>query len=61
MLHQVVEYARRQELAAEPGFAPKDARWAMLCTASGEYLGIVELGDTSLKRNPGRSSRRLPI
>lgn len=60
MLHQVVEYARRQELAAEPGFAPKDARWAILCTASGEYLGLVELGDASLKRNPGRSFPKAP-
>ena len=60
MLHQVVEYALRQELAAEPGFAPKDARWAILCTASGEYLGIVELGDASLRRNPGRSFAKAP-
>ena len=60
MLHQVVEYAVREELAAEPGFAPKDARWAILCTPSGEYLGIVELGDASLRRNPGRSFAKAP-
>jgi CRISPR-associated protein Csd1 len=60
MLHQLVEYARREELAAEPGFAPKDARWAMICTAGGEYLGIVELGDTSLKKNPGRTFAKAP-
>lgn len=54
MLQHVVEYAQRQELAAEPGFAPKSARWAILCTAGGNYQGLVEIGDTSLKRNPGR-------
>lgn len=60
MLHQVVEYARKQELAAEPGFAPKDVRWAMLCTADGDYLGLVELGDVSSKRNPGRHFLKAP-
>jgi CRISPR-associated protein Csd1 len=60
MLHQVVEYAQRQELAAEPGFAPKSARWAILCTASGKYQGLVEVGDTSLKRNPGRHFSKAP-
>ena len=60
MLHQVVEYARRHELAAEPGFAPKAARWAILCSARGDYLGLVELGDASLKRNPGRHFLKAP-
>jgi CRISPR-associated protein Csd1 len=60
MLHQVVEYARKRELAAEPGFAPKDARWAILCTRRGEYLGLVELGDASLKKNPGRHFLKAP-
>ncbi len=60
MLHQIVEYAERQGLAAEPGFAPKRARWAILCTASGKYQGVVEIGDTTLKRNPGRHFLRAP-
>lgn len=60
MLHQVVEYARRQELAAEPGFAPKAARWAILCSARGDYLGLVELGDASLRKNPGRHFLKAP-
>jgi CRISPR-associated protein Csd1 len=60
MLHQVVEYARSRELAAEPGFAPKDVRWAILCGRDGRYLGIVELGDPSLKRNPGRHFLKAP-
>jgi len=54
MLHQIVEYAVSHALAAEPGFAPKEARWAILCTAAGAYLGVVELGDVENKKNPGR-------
>jgi CRISPR-associated protein Csd1 len=60
MLHQIVDYASTHDLAAEPGFSPKDARWAILCTARGDYLGVVELGDTSLKRNPGTHFRKAP-
>jgi len=60
MLHQIEEYAHKNELAAEPGFSPKHARWAILCTARGDYLGLVELGDTSLKRNPGRHFAKAP-
>ena len=60
MLQAVVEYARKQELAAEPGFAPKAARWAILCSGLGEYQGVVELGDPSLKKNPGRHFLKAP-
>jgi CRISPR-associated protein Csd1 len=60
MLQQVVEYAARRELAAEPGFAPKSARWAILCTAGGKYQGLVEIGDASLKGNPGRHFLKAP-
>lgn len=60
MLHAVVEYARRQDLAAEPGFSPKAARWAILCSAPGEYLNVVELGDPSLKKNPGKHFLKAP-
>ncbi len=60
MLHQVAEYARQQGLDAEPGFAPKAARWAIVYSARGDYLGLVELGDTSLKKNPGRQFQKAP-
>ncbi len=60
MLHQVVEYARKRELAAEPGFAPKEARWAILCSREGTYLGLVELGDPGSKRNPGSHFLKAP-
>ena len=59
MLHHVVEYARREKLAAEPGFAPKDARWAIVCEGE-DYLGVVEVGDPDSKRNPGRHFLKAP-
>jgi hypothetical protein len=30
------------------------------CSTRGDYLGLVELGDTSLKKNPGRPFRKAP-
>jgi CRISPR-associated protein Csd1 len=60
MLDQVVNYARQHGIDAEPGFSPKATRWAVICTARGEYLGLVELGDGSRKRNPGRLFSKAP-
>lgn len=60
MLHQVAAYAQRRELAAEPGFAPKAARWAILCSADGKYQGLVEIGDATLKKNPGKHFLKAP-
>lgn len=60
MLQHVLEYATRCELAAEPGFSPKDARWGILCDGSGEYLGLVELGDAGARRNSGLRFRKAP-
>lgn len=60
MLQHIVEYAARKELAAEPGFSPKDARWGVLCDATGNYLGLVELGDAGAKRNRGLHIAKAP-
>jgi CRISPR-associated protein Csd1 len=60
MLHEVVKYARRECPEAEPGFAPKDVRWAISLSSSGKYLGLLELGDTTLRRNPGRRFGKAP-
>jgi len=59
MLEQLVNYAKTH-CAVEPGFAPKDVRWAIICDESGKFLEVLELGDTSLKRNPGRRFTRCP-
>lgn len=60
MLEQLVEYARRNALVAEPGFAPKEVRWAICCDRRGSFLDVVELGDTADRRNRGRLFARCP-
>lgn len=60
MLQQLIRYAEEHELVTEPGFKPKDVRWAIRCTQDGAFLGAIELGDPSQKRNSGRRFRRAP-
>ena len=59
MLHLLVEYARKN-LPVEPGFAPKTARWAIVFDSEGSFLEVMELGDTSQKRNPGQTFSKAP-
>jgi CRISPR-associated protein Csd1 len=60
MLNELVNYAGRQCPDAEPGFAPKDVRWAISLSSGGEFLGLLSLGDTTLRRNPGRTFSKAP-
>lgn len=60
MLHLLKEYAEKHGLVVKPGFKPKDVRWAIACADDGKFLDIVELGDTTLKRNRGRSFKVCP-
>ena len=60
MLKQLAEYAARRGLATESGFAPKEAKWAVMLAEDGRYLGVAELGDTEAKRNPGRTFLKAP-
>jgi CRISPR-associated protein Csd1 len=53
MLRHLVEYARKECLVTEPGFAPKSARWAICFTEDGRFLNVVEIGDVESKRNTG--------
>ncbi|MBN1588972.1 MAG: type I-C CRISPR-associated protein Cas8c/Csd1 [Pirellulales bacterium] len=53
MLKELVEYSKRQGLAG-PGFAPKAVKWAIQATPDGRLMGVMPLGDTADKRNPGR-------
>jgi CRISPR-associated protein Csd1 len=59
MIELLVNYARDNELVAEPGFAPKTIKWA-LEIRGGKYLGVQQLGDTGQKNNPGRQFARCP-
>lgn len=60
MLNRLVEYAERRGLAAEPGFARKDIRWALVFGDAGEFLEVIELGDVEAKRNTGRTFAQAP-
>lgn len=60
MLTSLVKYAHDQGLQPEPGFNRKTARWAIICDAQGKFLEVAELGDTSLKKNPGLEFRKAP-
>jgi CRISPR-associated protein Csd1 len=60
MLARLVDYARRRELTAEPGFAPKTVRWAISLAPDGRLLGVDELGAAGEKGNRGRRFSRCP-
>lgn len=60
MLKQLADYAQDHGLCAEPGFAPKPARWAIDIGPDGSFLGIIELGDASDKKNRGEVFLRAP-
>ncbi len=54
MLRQLVDYAAKEGLVTEPGFAPKAARWAICLSEDGRFLNVIEIGDVESRRNPGR-------
>ena len=60
MIDLLVKYAQDRGLVIEPGFAPKTVRWAIHCTASGQYAGVVPIGDTDSRKNPGREFSKCP-
>jgi CRISPR-associated protein Csd1 len=60
MLHHLVRYAHEHELVAEPGFAPKNVRWAIVLDGNGSLLNVIELGQAGEKNNPGRRFARCP-
>lgn len=59
MLKELAEYGERAGVPP-PGFAPKPARWAIMFTQDGRYLGVAQLGDTEANRNRGRTFPKAP-
>lgn len=60
MLEHLVAYARSHDLVAEPGFAPKLVRWAVLCTPDGRFADVLDLAEPDDPRRSGRPFRRCP-
>lgn len=60
MLELLVKYAQENDLVTEPGFAPKDIRWAIVIDGEGNYVDVIELGDTESKRNRGQRFKKCP-
>lgn len=61
MLDQLARYAQREELVTEPGFAPKNVRWAILVGESGTPTGeILDLAGDDKKNRQGRRFMRAP-
>ena len=57
MLGALLDYARNHELVAEPGFAPKLVRWALVCDAKGRFLEVLDL---ALEGSRGWTFQRCP-
>lgn len=61
MLDHVVAYAKRKGLEAEPGYKFKRAKYAIVVSDQGKYLGVSPLGRVELKnKNPGREFKKAP-
>ena len=60
MLKLLKEYAQKHGIDIEPGFAPKDVRWAICFASAGRFTGVVELGDTDARRNTGQEFSKCP-
>lgn len=60
MLENLAKYAMDHDLEAEPGFKPKDIKWAIAFDKNGRFLDVIELGDTSQKKNKGECFSKCP-
>ncbi len=60
MLGQVIEYLQNQNIQAEPGFNSKFVRWIIACAEDGRYLDVIEIGDTTSKKNQGQEFAMCP-
>lgn len=53
MLQALLEYARQEQLTAQPGLKPKTVRWLLVFSVDGAYLGLQDLrGDD--RKSKGR-------
>lgn len=54
MLESLVRYAQRHGIGSDPAFTERRAKWAIAIDASGEYRGLIPLGDPKEKGWKGR-------
>ncbi|QAA76687.1 MAG: CRISPR-associated protein, Csd1 family [Candidatus Bipolaricaulis sibiricus] len=57
----MLEVLAKRAGAVEPGFGPKDVRWAIVCDERGTFREVLELGDTDAKRNCGQAFPVCPV
>ncbi|GMV23669.1 MAG: hypothetical protein AMXMBFR57_36180 [Acidimicrobiia bacterium] len=60
MLQELLQYARRKELVTEPGFAPKEVRWAVVFDRHGKFLQVLSLAPEGQRKGRGRVFGRAP-
>jgi CRISPR-associated protein Csd1 len=61
MLEHLLRFAEQHDLASEPGFKPKDVRWALMADAQGKLLATaIELGQAGQKNNRGMRFPKCP-
>lgn len=61
MLEHLLRFAEQHDLASEPGFKPKDVRWALMADAQGRLLTTaMELGQAGQKNNRGLRFAKCP-
>jgi len=60
MLNELIAYADTQMDAPEPGFKPKEVRWALEFTNDGQFINIIELGNAGDKKNRGKLFQKCP-
>lgn len=61
MLHEILEFARLEELDSVPGYKPKNVRWLLQFSPEGEWIGpAIDLADETNKKSKGKEFPRCP-
>jgi len=58
MLDLLAKYGQKYE--PEPGFKPKEVRWAIIFDSKSGFQALVELGQPDQKKNKGRTFNKCP-
>lgn len=59
MLHALIDYARQQQLSAEPGFKSRTIRWLLVFSSDGDFLGVQDLRGEE-RKSRGREFKCCP-